>query len=108
MPPSKQRDFQPVVEIARELARFMRVALHIDTLKKAKATQQMKDLGDFAARVVALEAAFTCDKTFEGKAVLLFDDLFQSGATMNVAARTLKGRGRASFVYAIALTRTRN
>lgn len=37
-----------------------------------------------------LEAAFTSDKGLEGKAVLLFDDLFQSSATMNVAARTLR------------------
>ena len=108
MPPSKQRSFQPVVEIAGELARSMNLPLHADTLKKTKATQQMKDVGDFAARVAALEAAFASDKALEAKAVLLFDDLFQSGATMNVAARTLKGQGQVKSVYALALTRTRN
>jgi competence protein ComFC len=79
-----------------------------DSLKKTKATQQMKDVGDFGARVAALEAAFASDKALEGKAVLLFDDLFQSGATMNVAARALKGQGQVKSVYALALTRTRN
>jgi competence protein ComFC len=108
MPPSKQRSFQPVLAIAGELARSMNLPLHTDSIKKTKATQQMKDLGDFAARVAALEAAFTSDKALEGKAVLLFDDLFQSGATMNVAARTLKGQGQVKSVYALALTRTRN
>lgn len=108
MPPSKQRSFQPVVEIAGELARAMNLPLHLDCLKKTKATQQMKDVGDFGARVVALEAAFGSDRALEGKDILLFDDLFQSGATMNVAARTLKGQGQVKSVYALALTRTRN
>jgi predicted amidophosphoribosyltransferase len=75
---------------------------------RTKTTQQMKDVGDFSARVAALEAVFSSDKELEGKAVLLFDDLFQSGATMNVAARTLKGQGLVKSVYALALTRTRN
>lgn len=108
MPPSKQRGFQPVVEVAGELARSLNLPLHTDSLKKTKPTQQMKDVGDFAARVAALEAAFVSDKALEGKAVLLFDDLFQSGATMNVAAQTLKAQGQVKSVYALALTRTRN
>jgi competence protein ComFC len=108
MPPSKQRSFQPVVELAGELARALKIPLDTESLKKTKATQQMKDVGDFSARVATLEAVFTCDKGLEGKTVLLFDDLFQSGATMNVAARTLKGQGLVKSVYAPALTRTRN
>lgn len=108
MPPSKQRSFQPVLAIARELARSMNLPLHTDSIKKTKATDQMKDLGDFAARTAALEATLTSDKALEGKAVLLLDDLFQSGATMNVAARTLKSQGQVKSVYALALTRTRN
>ncbi len=68
----------------------------------------MKDVGDFHARVATLSAAFTCDTELEGKRVLLVDDLFQSGASMNVAARTLKEQGLVRSVYALALTRTRN
>jgi len=108
MPPSKQRSFQPVVEIAKELAKTMNIPLNTESLKKTKTTQQMKDVGDFSARVAALEAAFTSDKGLEGKAVLLFDDLFQSGATMNVAAQTLNSEGSVKSVYALALTCTRN
>jgi competence protein ComFC len=108
MPPSKHRGFQPVVELAGELARTLKIALNTESLKKTKATQQMKDVGDFSARVTVLEAAFASDRGLEGKGVLLFDDLFQSGATMNVAARTLKTQGLVKSVYALALTRTRN
>jgi predicted amidophosphoribosyltransferase len=109
MPPSKlHRSFQPVIEIARELAQSVRIPLDATSLKKTKTTQQMKDVGDFSARVATLEAAFRSDRGLEGRLVLLFDDLFQSGATMNVAARTLKDQGLVKSVYAIALTRTRN
>ena len=109
MPPSNlMRSFQPVNEIAGELARSLKIPLNMTSLKKTKTTQQMKDVGDFSARVATLEAAFTSDRELESKAVLLFDDLFQSGATMNVAARTLKDQGLVKSVYALALTRTRN
>jgi predicted amidophosphoribosyltransferase len=68
----------------------------------------MKDVGDFSARVTTLEKTFVSDRNIEGETVLLFDDLFQSGATMDVAARTLKGQGMVKSVFALALTRTRN
>lgn len=108
MPPSKQRSFQPVIEMTEGLAESLKIPPNVTSLKKTKATPQMKDVGDFSARVAALQAAFSCDRGLDGKAVLLFDDLFQSGATMNVAARTLKEQGAVKTVYALALTRTRN
>ena len=86
----------------------MDLSLNTGVLTKIKATQQMKDVGDFATRVARLEGVFASDETLAGKAVLFFDDLFQSGATMNVAARVLKAKGRVKAVYALALTRTRD
>lgn len=109
IPPSKlQRSFQPVIEVGTELAKTLGVTFNSTSLKKAKATPQMKDVGDFSARVATLEAAFVSERDLEGRTVLLLDDLFQSGATMNVASRTLKDQGRVKSVYALALTRTRN
>src|SRR6266481_430964 len=109
MPPSKlQRSFQPVIEIGTELAKTLGITFDGTSLKKAKTTPQMKDVGDFSARVATLEAAFVSDRNLEGRSVLLLDDLVQSGATMNVAARTLKSQGLVKSVFALALTRTRN
>jgi len=107
MPPSNlQRRFQPVIEVGIDLAKTLGIAFNATSLKKPKSTPQMKDLGDFSARVAVLEAAFLSDREMEGKCVLLLDDLFQSGATMNVAAP--KNQGLVNSVYALALTRTRN
>jgi len=109
VPPSKvQRAFQPVVEIASELGKSMGIAVNATSLRKAKTTPQMKDIGDFAARTVELESALTSEKDFAERQVLLIDDLFQSGATMNVAAGILKQQGLATRVYALVLTRTRS
>jgi predicted amidophosphoribosyltransferase len=68
----------------------------------------MKDVGDFAQRVAALEGAFAVAPGVGGKQVLLVDDLLQSGATMNTVAKTLKTQGALKAVYAITLTRTRS
>jgi competence protein ComFC len=109
MPPSKaQRPYQPVVEIASELGKALKVAFDAASLKKTKTTPQMKDIGDYSARVAALDTAFTVGRELEGKRILLIDDLLQSGATMNVVAKTLKEQGHANAVCAIALTRTRS
>jgi competence protein ComFC len=108
VPPSKlQRSYQPVIEITSQLAEALRIPLDATTLRKTGTTSQMKDIGDYSERVKALEAVFTVGKELEGKQVLLMDDLLQSGASMNVAARTLKKQGGVPAVYALALTRTR-
>jgi predicted amidophosphoribosyltransferase len=108
LPPSKPRGFQPVIEVATALAKLQGVLCNVSALTKVKNTPQMKDIGDFSARTVALEAAFAADRSLERRDVLLLDDLFQSGASMNVAARTLKEQGLVKSVYALALTRTRS
>ncbi len=108
LPPSKQqRAFQPVIEIAKRLGVALKVPVDTESLKKAGTTPQMKDIDSYVDRVKALEATLRTGKELKGKAVLLIDDLFQSGATMNVAARVIREQGEAKSVYALALTRTR-
>jgi predicted amidophosphoribosyltransferase len=60
------------------------------------------------AVVAALEGRIEVEGHLDGKRVLLVDDLFQSGASMNVVAQAIKDRGHARAVHAIALTRTRS
>ncbi len=69
----------------------------------------MKDVVDFSERMDALADAFEVDtpKTV-AKRILLFDDLYQSGSTLNTVSRLLKKEGRARAVYALTLTRTRS
>ncbi len=108
IPPSKFRSFQPVFELARALAQSLDIVLNTEALIKMKTTPQMKDIRDFSARVNALEATFASNETLADKTALLLDDLLQSGATLNVAAKILKLQGRVQAVHVLALTRTRN
>ena len=47
------------------------------------------------------------DSNVSGKVVLLFDDLYQSGATAGSVARVLKEQGNAAEICFLAITKTR-
>lgn len=107
-PPSLKRMSQPVVELARELARRFGLGLCEDAVRKVKETPSMKNVADWYERQKMLaEAIQVGQEGVEGKSVLLFDDLIQSGSTLGRVAEVLQKNGGAMAVYALALTRTR-
>lgn len=110
VPPSKPRVFQPVQEIAKGVSTQLGVAYRDDLIRKTKETPQLKNVFDFNERSNALESAYTIQQPLllNGKTVLLFDDLYRSGATMNAIADALYAQGKVANVYAFALTKTRS
>jgi predicted amidophosphoribosyltransferase len=44
----------------------------------------------------------------QGRRILLFDDLYRSGATMNAITAALYDEGAAADVFALTITRTRS
>ncbi len=110
VPPSNPtRKSQPVLEVAGGVSARLHVPLCHDCISKVKKTGELKNIFDFQQRAAILDGAFDVDvpKT-AGKRILLFDDLYRSGATMNTIARLLRGKGSAVAVYALTLTRTRS
>jgi predicted amidophosphoribosyltransferase len=110
VPPSdRSRKRQPVLEVATAISDRTGIELCLDGVVKVKQTQQLKNVFDFKKRVAALEDAFTVEKAkIQGKRVLLFDDLFRSGATMNTISECLITDCGAQVVCALTLTRTRS
>lgn len=109
VPPSRQRAFQPVLELARELAAKLNITLCVDCISKVKPTPELKNLYDYDKRLAALENAFIVDASkVKGLSILLFDDLFRSGATLNAVTQALYAQGEAANVYALAITKTRS
>jgi len=110
VPPSDTgRKRQPVLEVTTAVSERTGIELGLDGLVKVKQTPQLKNVFDFKERVAALEGAFSIEKAkIQGKRVLLFDDLFRSGATMNTITECLTKDGGAEVVYALTLTRTRS
>ena len=60
-------------------------------------------------RLRALEGAHSVAvSAVRGQRVLLLDDLYRSGATMNAITAVLYDQGGVADVYALAVTRTRS
>ncbi|MBS0234506.1 MAG: ComF family protein [Proteobacteria bacterium] len=108
VPPSSQRTIQPVLILGDGIARGLGLPF-VPCITKTRATQQLKNVTDVEERKKLLEGLYDVEpgKT-EGKKVLLFDDLYRSGATMNAVADVLLSKGKAAAVYALTITRTRS
>lgn len=109
MPASRQRQRQPVAEIARSLANLMKVPCLDRFLIKNKATPAMKDIHDRNEKVKTLENAFLINDTLaEGLYdVLVVDDLFDTGSSLEAATNVLKSCGKIQHVYVATVTRKR-
>lgn len=109
IPPSDTtRSFQPVYELAKAIGILCKLEVDFKALKKLKSTSQLKGIEDPEQRKEILKDAFdTEENSLSGKNVLLFDDLFRSGETLNAANDILKGKGKASNIYVLTITKTR-
>jgi len=109
VPPSNAaRKAQPVFLLADALGKRLRLGVHYDGVTKIRKTPQLKNVYDYAERAKVLDGAFKADSTvIGGQSILLFDDLYRSGATMNAVAKVLSTEGQAAAVHALTLTRTR-
>jgi competence protein ComFC len=109
VPPSRtQRKLQPVIEIARGIGNSLGIPLYDNILLKSKEKSELKNVFDFHDRLEILRDNFIIDnKIVRGKQILLFDDLFRSGATLTAATDVLYKQGNVEKVYVLTLTRTR-
>ncbi|WP_421280868.1 ComF family protein [Aeromonas taiwanensis] len=107
MPPSKQRARQPVVEIARVVARNMGIPCIENLLQKTQDTPQMKDIQDRNDKVTTLVKAFSInDSLNEGKHdILIIDDLFDTGSSLEAATRVLRDYRKVGKIYVATATR---
>jgi competence protein ComFC len=91
--------------VADALAARLGMPVCTGCLTKVKQTPQLKDITDYDKRKEALSGAFTvAAELTTGKNLLLFDDLYGSGATVGHIVEILKNPGRAKTVYLLTLT----
>lgn len=108
VPPSSQRSFQPVLVLAEAITNTLRVPYCGDCVVKVRGTPQLKNIYDLQERSRLLTGAFTASKSaVVGKNVLLFDDLYRSGATLQAVAAALVKDASPRDIYALTLTMTR-
>jgi predicted amidophosphoribosyltransferase len=108
IPPSnKNRNFQPVLELGKAISSMSGVMVDANYLKKRE-TSQLKSIDDNERRKIILKNAFFIfDTKYKNKTILLFDDLYRSGETLNAAARVLKEIGKVGEIYCLTITKTR-
>jgi competence protein ComFC len=110
IPPSDQtRPLQPVYELAKAIGKKCNLGVDFSILKKVKATSELKGIDDAEKRREILKDAFDVEpNSLEGKDVLLFDDLFRSGETLQAATDALLKKGKARNVFVLTITKTRS
>ncbi|HYH44694.1 MAG TPA: phosphoribosyltransferase family protein [Thermoanaerobaculia bacterium] len=106
VPPTAVRRVQPIFQVADGLG--SRLQVQVKKIKKStQDREQLKNVYDFDERRRLLEGAFVVSRSeIEGERILLLDDLYRSGATLNAVAEALAEAGAAA-VFALALTKTR-
>jgi competence protein ComFC len=109
VPPSKKRDRQPVFLLAHAIGSQLGIPVMENAVQRVKTTSAAKNTDDIDQRRRDQESAFAIGdiRDIAGAVVLLFDDLYQSGATAGSVARLLKEQGDAAEIYFLAITRTR-
>jgi predicted amidophosphoribosyltransferase len=109
IPPTKARKIQPVPAIAVALGKRRSVEVRTDLLTSS-GTKELKEVTDPVERRRLLHEAISLNDPggTAGKKILLVDDLFRSGATLEVATEILMSEGRADSVSVLAMTKTRS
>jgi len=108
VPPSSQRAVQPVIVLAEGIGNALNIPV-VSCITATRPTTQLKNLTDADERKKHIEGLYAVDrKQTRGRNILLFDDLFRSGTTMNAITDLLLTEGGAASVRALTITKTRS
>lgn len=107
MPATKTRPRQPVTEVANELGKMVQKPVFDNLLLKAANGKSLKDLNTKKEKIEAIGDSFSVQDGINGNGpwnVLVVDDLFHTGASMDAACRVLRTYPKVRNIYVAALT----
>ena len=97
----KKRGFNQAQELGIRLSAKTGIPMRTEFLKRTKKTLPQKEL-DAGARLKNLEQAFVCGRLPSGiRTVLLVDDIYTTGSTMEACSRALKNAGAERIIPAV-------
>jgi ComF family protein len=101
----RDRGYNQSALLARELGRCSGLPVAVEDLVRHRYAVPQARSADLNERQKNVTGAFTCpDDRFQGKRVLLIDDVSTSGATLNACAGALKAAGAAE-VWGLVMAR---
>ncbi len=91
----KWRGFNQAEEIAKYISSYLKIPIIKKVLIRIKNTKPQTETENREKRKTNIKNAFKCSNSssIKGKNILLIDDIYTSGATMEEAAQTLKRAG---------------
>ena len=98
----RKRGFNQAEIIAKVLAENTGISMDAGAIKRTRATSPQKELGD-KGRKRNIRGAFTAQKSVKGENIVLIDDIYTTGSTLDEAARVLKKAG-AENVYFLTVS----
>lgn len=107
VPPSNpNKQFDLPTYLVQEIARLTGRPVATASIRKTRATRPMKDCRTDEEKAENIKGAFVADaSTFKGKSVILVDDIYETGASINEVYRALRAAG-ASPVFGLVATKT--
>jgi hypothetical protein len=107
IPPSNpNKDYDLPALLAEEIARQTGIAADPGTLRKTRDTRPMKDCRTVQEKIDNLKYAFAADAAVvRDRKVILVDDIYQTGFSINEVCRILRGQG-AGVVLGLVATKT--
>lgn len=108
VPPSSARAIQPVLLLAQGIGSSLGLPV-VNCITTTRQPTQLKGVTNPEQRRELVAGLYTVDpRHTAGKTVLLFDDLYRSGTTMNEISDILVRQGGVSTIYAMTITKTRS
>jgi len=93
----RERGYNQAAEIARHVARERRARLELTVVARERNTRAQADL-PWSDRARNVRGAFRCERSLDGAAIAVVDDVMTTGATLDELAATLKRAGAARVV----------
>jgi competence protein ComFC len=108
VPASNVRAIQPVLIMANGIGAAVGRPV-VQCVTATRSTTQLKNVTDPEQRKKLRDGLYAVDaRHTTGKNIVLFDDIFRSGSTLNAIADVLLTQGKAAGVRVLTITRTRS